>query len=272
MKNFLTIDLILRICKANGITPKFPMIVTFRNTGPGPVPAVDNGVNNCDLILACDDDVRVVGIGRTTPHAHYIEQQRRGIAACNMVESQYCEDMWIFGNHLGYSGLVEVNRRFSLIINRETGQIQYGPDAQVGDNFHGYGPASAGCTTVEGCMSRYPTRGKPVIYQPGPPQSDLAGDGGDWSKFESWIASKDPLTLYSGLWLQHEDLTERKALRIGSQGEGVKALQNALSLPTVDGVFGPGTYFAVRNAQQVNGFPMDAIVTQELAGKLGFIL
>lgn len=261
----LTIDLVRAIERANSLTLKFPLVVVFRNTGMAGndlARVEDTGDNLTDVILCCDADrVVTVARGRSIPHKNYLLEQEQGVSMCNYLESQYAEDFWTMGNHLGYTGLVQtqsgnpvIHRTRDRNLGNQDDYIQYGAAGKVGDNFHGYAPYSAGCTTVYGNMSKYPQTGSPV-----PPNA------GDWGACEAWFSGQPSGTLFSALWLEHEDLTARKALRIGSKGQKVSDVQARLGLQA-DGAFGPQTFLAVRQKA------LDGIVTAELANGLGVSL
>lgn len=60
-------------------------------------------------------------------------------------------------------------------------------------------------------------------------------------------------------------------LKVGSQGELVKLLQQKLGI-TADGAFGPGTEKAVKDWQAKNGLVADGIVGDASMAKLGIVL
>jgi hypothetical protein len=257
-KTELTLDLIHRILSANSIKALYPLIVVFRNTAMTPtgdlIEVADQGTNFTDVTLACDSDgVRAIGAGRSYPHSHYLMEQEQGISNCNYVESQYQPEEWVLGNHLGYTGLIQIgtaviHRTKDHVLGNADDYFCYGAEGRVGNNVHGYSPYSAGCTTIVGNMSKYPYTGQAT---------------GDWKAFEDWFAAKDKGTRYSALWLEYEDLTARKALRIGSEGDVVMQLQTALRIPA-DGKFGPQTFLTLRNMGL-----RDGIVTEQFASTIG---
>jgi len=255
----INLDLIKKIAANNCLDLRYPAIVVFRHTGPdtqGNLQRVLNtGANLMDVVVGCDaNGVKVCGLGRSIPHTKYLEEQAQGKSNCNYVESQYQPQMWVRGNHLGYTGLVQqgttlIHRTRDAVLGNADDYIQYGAEGRVGNNFHGYAPFSAGCTTLNGNMSRYPATAK--------------GSSADWAAFEAWFAAKPEDTIYAGLWLEFDDLVARPALRIGSRGAAVTKLQTALKLEA-DGVFGPQTFLKVKACGVKDG-----IVTQEFSAALG---
>lgn len=255
----INIDLIKKIAANNYLDLRFPAIVVFRHTAPnaqGDLQRVLNtGTNLMDVVVGCDaDGVKVLGQGRSIPHTKYLEEQAQGKSNCNYVESQYQPQMWVRGNHLGYTGLVQhgstlIHRTRDAVLGNADDYIQYGAEGRVGNNCHGYAPFSAGCTTLNGNMSKHPGVAR--------------GSTADWAAFEAWFAAKPEDTVYAGLWLEFDDLNARPALRIGSRGAVVTKLQTALKLGA-DGVFGPQTFLKVKACGVKDG-----IVTQEFAAALG---
>ncbi len=63
-------------------------------------------------------------------------------------------------------------------------------------------------------------------------------------------------------------LPDGKALRRGSEGDGVKDLQRRLGMEDQDGVFGPATQKAVRDYQREHGLRADGIVGQNTVDAL----
>ena len=125
----------------------------------------------------------------------------------------------------------------------------------VGDNFHGMAPWSAGCVTVEGRMTPART--------------------GQWAYAVNWLYhDHDYRQYFSAVILNHSDLDAPRRLRIGSVGNGVQRVQEALvqaALPTVpDSHFGPHVFDQVREFQRQHDLKDDGIVGPKTAAAMAF--
>lgn len=252
-------------------TPQNPCIVVLRNacvvdynyltpSNGEMVLTPDSGRNICDSIVLVDGDGYTVLAGRSYPEIDYINQ---GLNT-NHIASSFLPKAYVHGLHQGkYKALIQ-GREF-LIWRTSQGQATNAEtksetEAQTGfrayDNFHGFAPQSQGCVTVVGVMfDMYPSNSH------------------HWAIAYDWLYGKHANDGYFDLAiLQAEDVfNPGPSLRIGSEGEDVKRLQEILQLET-DGWYFGDTFAAVRAKQRDLGMVDDGIVRQALASKLGLEL
>jgi hypothetical protein len=222
-----------------------PLIVVVRNTDIDGMYVPDTGDNLCDLVIVGGMMMK----GRSYPHIKYLKEQAAGRAQCNFIASGYYRDAWEPGWHFSHRALVQrkitpfmIWRSTDTTLGNSDDYTQY---SHVWDNFHGFAPDSAGCVTVGGMMT-------PAT--------------GDWARCYDWIFRTHSKAVSFDLAIfTHKDWQQpRKAIRFGSVGEDVKSLQVGLVgagykvMP--DGIFGPGTFDAVRAYQRKAGFMDTGIV------------
>lgn len=225
---------------------KEPSIVVFRNTDKAGNEVKDNGMNNCDIILLLDDELRVL-TGRSFANKKYQQRQidSKGRYGANKIASSYVKNAYRKGTHFGYQALRQnvsfpIIRSVDLVFGDEDDYYQYNI---VADNFHGWAPASAGCITVEGRMQLPET--------------------GDWKIAKEWIYGKHKNTdSFSAIVFERGDFENpNHCLRYGSSGDIVRQYQQHLKSMSydvdVDGKFGFRTLTATRQIEKKMGIDID---------------
>jgi hypothetical protein len=259
---------ISQILKANSFNYEVPLILVFRNTAIEPdiqnstyIP--DVGDNCCDSILLIDDNDILALVGRSLPHKKYQAQQITGEGRANYIVSQYVAKAFRKGLHNGRRALVQ-NVKFVIFRSKDEilgNSDDYNEYDIVADNFHGFAPMSAGCITVVGNMASID----------GKVQAD-----GDWKIAYDWIYGMNN-TFFNACILNHYDLKGEAALRLGSFGDRVYLLQEALRTHGYedvkpDGDFGPFTHERVRDYQLRAELNDSGIVDTVTAQALGVVL
>ena len=244
-RDIFTPDFIHYLLEANSIShgTDDPLLIVYRNTGMGGEYLEDTGLNNCCRILLTDWKETLNLEGRSYPHDKYQRRMVTGRSLANYNASSYVRNAYIRGTHFGKEALVEhvphmILRSRDMILGNDDDYAEF---KRVADNFHGGAPMSAGCTTVAGLM-------------------DNKGGTGDWElAHEFFYHTHAGINIFHSAIFQHEDFDLMPRLRYGSRGETVKELQNFLNKYTdarltVDGDFGPGTFFFSEFVSKSTGY------------------
>lgn len=241
-----------------------PTIICFRNTDVNGNKVEDTGMNLTDIYFLVDDKV-IIGplTGRSYANARYqaaqiewFKSQGKTGECANKIASGFYQSAWTRGLHFGCKALVQ-NRKFLIIRSYDA---VFGNDDDflqfdiVADNFHGWSPASAGCCTVAGNMTKVDPSITVVPNQVAT---------GDWAIAEKWIYEfhATDAVAFTAIILEHEDLQLTPRLRVGSQGDKVKELQGKVGV-TPDGDYGSNTHSYVKKYQRANGLKADGIWNQ----------
>lgn len=237
-----------------------PLIVVFRETDRKLGYVKNNWTNNCDTICLMDSVNLITLSGRTFMHKKYLDAAIAGGDGCNYIASSYTPYAWTKGFHRKMYRALLQNVVFQIWRTKDTvikddDDLSYSKN--VGDNFHACAPYSAGCVTVQGYpdLDKYPQ-----------------GLSGDWKIADNWLYNTHKgKTYFDCVIFEHYDAVTSYplALRLGSSGDEVKAVQKKLGLSLQDGIFGPDMFIQVQKWQDKNKYFHDGVLWPEQIGKLG---